>query len=230
MEKDKKFKFNHENVNDAIAAYKRNNLIITTLALIVIIMAGFACVKFYNLSQNNLWVVSENQAYRAVKMDNKTMRDPSEYKNHLKMFLFNVFAYDANNYKQRVETGLKLIDDTGGKLIIERFNAANIYQMLVETHAHQEVVVDKIEIDPRALPTSAYIEFRTIFNGPTGPIGEVYYKMGCNMRQVFRSDENPHGLIIENWKLQNVGKKDFVNQQPASIETPTTEPTEQPAQ
>jgi hypothetical protein len=125
----------------------------------------------------------------------------------VRTFLLTTFAHSGANYKERVESGLHLIDKAGGGRIINDFTKGEVYENYVRLGTYTTLTVDSVVVDMKTKPISGKAFARqTIYLGEESkayPIGIRF-----ELIDIYRSDENPYGLLIQNF--------DFIPYQPVS--------------
>jgi len=111
-----------------------------------------------------------------------------------------MYAHEANNFKERVETALELIDKEDGLAIYNDFKEGHVYENYVRNNARTRIEVDSVMIDMNVEPYQGRVYAKqTIFyndQSRTLPIAATF-----NLVETpFRTDQNPFGLLIQNWK------------------------------
>jgi hypothetical protein len=121
-----------------------------------------------------------------------------EARNHIRTFLSTMFAHNAANYKERVESGLHLINKAGGARIVNDFTKGQVYENYVRLGTYTTLIVDSVLIDMNTKPISGKAYARqSIYLGEDSkeyPIGIRF-----ELVDIYRSDENPYGLLIQSF-------------------------------
>ena len=158
--------------------------------------------KVYLLSQGNALELTRSRD----GADNIT----AEIKNHITMwhqFFYNLDP-DPVDIKNRIEKAAFLIDDSG-ELINSKREETNFYSQLVSGNISTRVYIDSIvpvlqDGVYRCKITSRLKYIRS------SKITEKHLDSECNIRIVSRTDNNPHGFLIENYLLTN---QNIINEQ-----------------
>jgi hypothetical protein len=144
-----------------------------------------------------VYVVTDAGTFPALLSERRKVSLP-EAKNHVYTFLSTMFAHGASNYKERVENALHLIDKKGGGRIINDFNKGQVYENYVRLGTYTMLAVDSVAINMGTRPISGKAYARqTIYLGEESKV----YPIGIRFElvDIYRSDENPYGLLIQNF-------------------------------
>jgi hypothetical protein len=151
-----------------------------------------------------VYVVTDSGTFPAILQQPRKV-SVHEARNHVRTFLSTLFAHNAATYKERVEAGLHLIDKKGGARIVNDFSRGEVYENYVRLGTYTTLAVDSVVIDMGKRPISGKAYARqTIYLGEESKV----YPIGIRfeLMNTYRSDENPYGLLIENF--------DFIPYQP----------------
>jgi hypothetical protein len=144
-----------------------------------------------------VYVVTDSGTFPAMLGETRTV-SVHEARNHIRTFLSTMFAHNAANYKERVEAGLHLINKVGGGRIVNDFNKGQVYENYVRLGTYTTLAVDSVLIDMNTSPISGKAYARqTIYLGEDSkeyPIGIRF-----ELIDIYRSDENPYGLLIQSF-------------------------------
>ncbi len=146
------------------------------------------------------YVITDFGTFSANLLEEGVGRTAVEARNHIKVFMKNMYAHEANNFKQRVENALELIDKQDGLAIYHDFKEGQVYENYVRHNARTVVQVDSVLVDMNAQPYQGSVYARqTIFyndQSRTLPIAAAF-----NLVETpFRTDQNPFGLLIQDWQ------------------------------
>ena len=135
-----------------------------------------------------------------------------EAKSHIDMFhhYFFTLAPDDKYIKYTMEKAMYLVDETG----LAQYNALKekgLYSNIMGTSAVFSIFCDSISFDDKSMEFTYYgrqrIERRTsILTGELVTAGVL--------KRVPRTENNPHGLLITNWRTllnKDIEQKDKVN-------------------
>ena len=169
------------------------------LASIVIVIAGlFFSYKIVEDYRKSIYIL-DNGVPILVKQTDELLNRPVEYKSQVELFhrLFFTLAPDDEYIKQNVEKSLYLIDDTGKKEYTN-LREKGFYNQLVSSSSMITVNEDSIRLD---VANKRFVFFgRQVINRMSAIIIRKLITEG-NFDDVLRTPNNPHGVILKNWKI-----------------------------
>ena len=169
------------------------------LASIVIVIAGlFFSYKIVEDSRKSIYIL-DNGVPILVKQTDELLNRPVEYKSQVELFhrLFFTLAPDDEYIKKNVEKSLYLIDDTGKKEYTN-LKEKGFYNQLVSSSSMITVNADSIRLD---VANKRFVFFgRQVINRRSTIIIRKLITEG-NFEDVIRTPNNPHGVILKNWKI-----------------------------
>ncbi len=155
-------------------------------------------------SRNNVYLLSNGDALELVRSRSGKDNITAEIKNHITMF--HQFFYDLDpdpvDIKARIGKALYLIDDSGKQIHFKREEAL-YYHQLIDGSISTRVYIDSIGL--RLDQNNKYqckIYAWQKFTRSSG-ITEKRIDAECSIRNVARTDNNPHGFLIEQYRLIN---------------------------
>jgi conjugative transposon TraK protein len=182
---------------------------VKTLALIfivaVLLLAGtiaYFAFKTTNAAANRIYVLENGQLLTAGAQDARANR-PVEARSHVTRFheLFFTLDPDQKAINNNVNKALYLADNSAKKQY-ENFKEKGFYNDLIAANISLETSVDSVVISgSRPLTARCFAHQRVI---RATSITNRNLISECSLRDVTRSENNPHGFLMENWRvLQN---------------------------
>jgi len=192
-----------------IAAAFTNNvgnlsrILFATIVLFLLALGGLYWTMSSKIDEvkSQVFVVKEGKAYAAQQLSDLEYRSiihTAEVANHLKTFLYNMFAYNKVNFDDRVATAFELVSPQDGKVLFDALQGSKTKERLISTGQSTEVQIDSMKID--LVPGSD-----NVFKADVSYLVDTYYKgnniseghrITCSVLKTTRSVENPHGLLI----------------------------------
>lgn len=189
----------------------------TSLKTMRVIMLGvvllsflFSAVIYYQsmaeveASRNKVYLLSQGNALELIRSRSGADNITAEIKNHISMF--HNFFYDLDpdpiDIKKRIEKALFLIDESGKQIHFKREEAL-YYHQLVDGSISTRVYIDSIV--PVLDENNVYhckIFARQKFIR-SSKITEKQINSECTIRTISRTDNNPHGFMIEQYRVTN---------------------------
>ena len=177
--------------------------------LVIISSCLVSCYVIYNsykstaAVQSRIYILANGKALEAFAGDRKE-NIPVEARDHVKMFHTYFFSLDPDDkvIQSNINKALYLADGSA-KRVYESLKENNYYTGIISGNVSQEITVDSVWINMKVYPyyfrcfaTERITRITTITTRSL--ITEGY------LRNVSRSDNNPHGFLIEKWNtIQN---------------------------
>ncbi len=121
--------------------------------------------------------------------------------------MFFTLAPDDMFIKENITKSLYLIDDSGKKEYTN-LREKGFYNQLVASRSMVTIQTDSIKIDAS---TNKFIYFgKQMINRKSSVIFRKLITEG-NYKDIIRSPNNPHGILLENWRILN--NEDIFSQQ-----------------
>jgi conjugative transposon TraK protein len=166
-----------------------------------ITLCGFALYKSYQLVtsvQSKIYILANGKALEAYSSDRKD-NIPVEAKDHVKTFHGYFFTLDPDEkvIQSNITKALYLAD-ASAKRAYDNLKENGYYTNIISGNISQQIKADSIQVDINQYPyyfrcyaTQSIIRTTSIVSRSL--VTEGY------LRNVSRSDNNPHGFLIERW-------------------------------
>ncbi|MGB4776498.1 MAG: conjugative transposon protein TraK [Daejeonella sp.] len=186
--------------------HKRNRLIVFTVLVLSFSFAGYTFFTSNSLVEDNrskiYTLVNGNALLLATRKDAQDNR-PAEVRHHIKMFMELLFTLspDKSQIEQNISQALYL-GDNSIKQFRDRLQEQKYYDKLISSNASQTIKLDSnsIQVDYANYPYLAIVKVQQeIIRPSTITIKELTCTM--TLRNISRSDNNPHGLLIEKFEV-----------------------------
>ncbi|KGO93675.1 conjugal transfer protein [Flavobacterium subsaxonicum WB 4.1-42 = DSM 21790] len=166
-----------------------------------ILLSGFALYKSFSLvagMQEKVYILANGKALEAYASDRKD-NIPVEARDHVKTFhkLFFTLDPDEKVIRFNVTKALYLADDSA-KRVYDDLKENDYYSGIISGNVSQTIVVDSVQVSLNDYP----YHFRCYATQNiirTTSIAHRSLITEGNLRNVSRSDNNPHGFLIERW-------------------------------
>lgn len=177
-----------------------------------LVFSAFAVYKSFeaaSVAQSRIYILANGKALEAYAADRKD-NIPVEARDHVKMFHQYFFTLDPDDkvIQSNITKALYLADGSA-KRQYDDLKEGGYYSNLIAGNMSQELNVDSVRIDLQSYPyyfrcyaTEKIIRATNIVTRDL--ITEGY------LRNVARSDNNPHGFLIERWNT--IENKDIKTQ------------------
>ncbi|MET6998670.1 conjugative transposon protein TraK [Chitinophaga defluvii] len=188
-----------------------------TLLLIVgcVVICCFALYRSFNLvsqMQSKVYILANGKALEAYGSDRKD-NIPVEARDHVKTFhvLFFTLDPDEKAIQSNVTKALYLADGTA-KRAYDDLKENGYFSGLISGNVNQTIVVDSVAVDINEYPYRFRCYGTQQIVRPTSITTRNLLTEG-SLRNVSRSDNNPHGFLIERWNtienrdIKTVGRR-----------------------
>lgn len=192
-----------KNIDTAFRHIKRFSVF---LILACITVSGFAIYKSYEMvqvAQARIYILANGKALEAFSAERKD-NIPVEAKDHIKMFHHYFFTLDPDEkvIQENISNALNLADESAKKAY-DNLKEQGYYNNLISANISQEIRVDSIELDMNQYPFYFRCSATQKLIRSTSTITRKLITQGY-LRNVSRSDNNPHGFLIQRWEtLEN---------------------------
>ncbi len=172
--------------------------------LVIISCVLICCYVIYNsykataAVESRIYILANGKALEAFAGDRKE-NIPVEARDHVKMFHHYFFSLDPDDkvIQSNITKALYLADGSAKK-VYESYKENNYYSGIISGNVSQEITVDSVAVNTNLYPfyfrcfaTERITRLTTITTRSLITEGRL--------RNVSRSDNNPHGFLIEKW-------------------------------
>lgn len=164
-----------------------------------LLLSGYAIFKMSQATataNSRVYILANGKALEALGMDRKD-DIPVEAKDHIRTFHHYFFSLDPDDKVIQTNIGKALyLADGSVKRLYDNLREANYYGNVISGNMSQEISIDSVRLDVNQYPfyfvcygTEKIIRATSI--ATRSLVTEGY------LRNVARSDNNPHGFLIE---------------------------------
>lgn len=189
------------NINSLFKAMRLFTIIIIIGSFAFAITTYYFAQQQIKESKEKIYVLTNGDVLQFALSKNVKENRPAEIRSHIEIFstLFFDLDPDPKEIKNRIDKSLVLIDNSGQQMNSARKEAL-YYHKIVEGSISSRISIDSIQIDASSYPYRANLFAKQKLVRPSRI---VYKKLlaSMNVRDVMRTNSNPHGLLIENFRL-----------------------------
>ncbi|MFD2634207.1 conjugative transposon protein TraK [Pedobacter mendelii] len=187
-------------------AFKHIKLFSIFLILACTLLSGFSIWKSFDMVktiQGKIYILANGKAIEAFSAERKD-NIGVELRDHIKMFHHYFFTLDPDDkvIQANISNALNLADESAKKAF-DNLKEQGYYNNLISANISQEIRVDSTKLDINQYPFQfrCYATQRLIRS--TSTVTRKLITQGY-VRNVSRSDNNPHGFLIQQWEtLEN---------------------------
>ena len=177
--------------------------------LLIAACAGISCFAIWKSYQssdnykNHIYILANGKALEAYAAERKD-NIPVEARDHVKMFHHYFFSLDPDDkvIESNISKALYLAD-ASAKQQYNDLKENSYYANIISGNISQEITIDSIDINISQYPFYFRCQAREKIIRATTIVTRSLVTEGW-LRNVARSDNNPHGFLIEKWRtLEN---------------------------
>jgi conjugative transposon TraK protein len=178
----------------------------------IVMVLCCTCLAVYSLyitnesqksSVNRVYILANGKVLEAFAADRKD-NIPVEARDHIKMFHLYFFSLDPDDkvIQSNITRALYLADRSA-KQQYDNLKENNYYSNIISGNISQSIEMDSIQLDVTGYPFYFRYYGKEKIVRPVSIITRSLVTEGY-LRNVSRSDNNPHGFLVEKWKtLEN---------------------------
>lgn len=184
-------------------AFRHIRIFCVAMIAACMVISCYAVFKSFSLvgrMQEKVYILANGKAIEAFAAERKD-NIPVEARDHVKMFhhYFFTLGPDDKAIKASISKALYLADATAKKQY-DNLVESNYYSNLISGNVSQTIKVDSIEVDIANYPFRFRLHAVQEITRPTSIAERSMVTEGA-LRNVPRSDNNPHGFLIEGWRI-----------------------------
>jgi len=167
------------------------------------LFCGFIAFESYssvNKAQNKIYVIADGKAMEIFASDRRA-NIPVEAKDHIRTFHQYFFSLDPDEevIKNNIGKALYLCDESANRLY-QNLKETGYYAGIISGNISQTVQVDSVSLNTDSYPYYFRCFCTEKIIRPTSIVTRDLMTEGY-LRNVARSDHNPHGFLIERWSV-----------------------------
>jgi conjugative transposon TraK protein len=173
---------------------------------VVVGALGLCAYVFYianrsvNLERARIYILANGHALEAVAGERKD-NVPVEAKDHIRSFHRLFFTMDPDEKLIGENLGYALyLADGSAKRVYQNLKESGYYAEVVSANISQRVKLDSIWLDLTSLPYYFKCYGQETIVRATSVVTRDLVTEGY-LRDVLRSENNPHGFLIERWTI-----------------------------
>lgn len=187
------------NIDTAFAHIKRFSLF---LLADCVLLSGFSVWQAFEMVREvsgKVYILANGKALEAFSAERKD-NIAVEIRDHVKMFHYYFFTLDPDEQviARNIGAALNLADESAKKSY-DNLREQGYFTHLVSANISQEIVVDSVQVDLDEYPYRFKCFASQKLARATSTVLRKLVTQGF-LRNVSRSDNNPHGFLIQRWE------------------------------
>lgn len=187
-----------KNIDSAMRHLKLFSFILIAACALICCFTVYKSFSLVSQMQSKIYILANGKALEAFAAGRKD-NIPVEAKDHIKTFhqLFFTLDPDDKAIQSSVTKALYLADNTA-KRTYDDLKENGYYGSLISGNVNQTISIDSITVDINEYPYRFRCFATQNITRPTSVTIRSLTTEGA-LRNVSRSDNNPHGFLIERW-------------------------------
>ena len=188
-------------LNNIDSAFKHIRTFSFCLIVACTVISGYAIYSAHQVvskAEQKIFVLANGKALEAIASERRD-NIPVEAKDHVKMFHLWFFSLDPDDQviQDHITRALYLAD-ASAKRVYESLKENSYFTGIISGNVSQEILVDSVAINMESYPYSFRCFATQRIIRPSSVTTRSLITEGF-LRNVARSDNNPHGFLIERW-------------------------------
>ena len=192
-----------KNIDTAFRYVRGFTMLVIVGCIIICCYTLYKSFTAVTLMQDRVYILANGKALEAYSSDRKD-NVPVEARDHVKTFHKFFFTLDPDDkvIKANVTKALYLADDSA-KRVYDDLKENGYYAGVISGNISQTITIDSITVNIDEYPYHFKCFARQNIIRTTSILNRNLITEG-SLRNVSRSDNNPHGFLIERWNtLEN---------------------------
>jgi len=187
-----------KNIDSAFRYVRGFTILIIISSVVISLFVIYKSFKSISMMQDKIYILANGKVLEAFSSDRKD-NIPVEARDHVKMFhqFFFILDPDDKVIKGNLSKALYLADDSA-KRIYDDLKENGYYSGIISGNISQTIQIDSINVDINDYPYHFKCYAKQNIVRTTSILIRSLVTEG-DLRSVSRSDNNPHGFLIERW-------------------------------
>ena len=192
-----------QNIQKAFALTRIYLILITVFAISIGGYAIYSSYQFAEAQREKIYVLENGQPLLLALSHNVEENRTAEAKSHVKRFheYFFTISPEKSAIEYNINKALFLADNVAADYYI-KLKEDGFYERIISAGIICEIVVDSVRIDDTTYPYKAYTYGKTSIIRQSS----IMYRnleTECELINSTRTENNPHGFMIEKWRVIN---------------------------
>jgi conjugative transposon TraK protein len=188
-----------DNIDTAFRHVRTFTLVVVIASALISAFALYKSFTTVNRMQDKIYVLANGKAIEAYASDRRD-NIQVEGRDHVRNFHHYFFTLDPDDkvIRQNVTKALYLADNSA-KSVYDDLKENGYYAGIISGNISQAITIDSIQVEIGTYPYGFRCHATQQIIRPTSVVTRSLITEG-SLRNVSRSDNNPHGFLIERWR------------------------------
>jgi len=197
-------------LKDIPKTFKIVKIALLTSVILSLSVSVSALVWSYSMCaqyQDTTYLISNEGKAVMLNSSNKYKTDQNrkpEIINHIKEFHKLFFEVDQFDYESKVGKSLYLIGNSG-KDLYKTLKAKRYYSKIVSNNLEHQIIIDSIHVNEKMHPYKGELYGKLVIKRTDQKLENIEKLYSSfELKNVSRTKDNPHGLLIENYIIKGL--------------------------
>ncbi|PRY02759.1 conjugative transposon TraK protein [Pontibacter ummariensis] len=187
-----------QNIDSAFRHIRTFSLLFLVACTAVSSLAIYHSFRQMKLAQERIYILADGKALEAFS-SGRNENIPVEARDHVRSFHEHFFTLDPDEKVIEANIGKALyLADGSARQAYDNLREKGYFTGLISANMSQEIIVDSVTVDTGSYPYPFRCYARQRLIRATSVLMRSLITEGL-LRSVSRSDNNPHGFLIERW-------------------------------
>ncbi len=189
-----------KNIDSAFRHIKMFSVFLIICSFFIAVFALYENHKIIRETQQHIFILANGKALEAYGADRKD-NIPVEARDHITMFHHYFFSLDPDEkiITANITRALYLADASAKKQY-DNLKENGYYTNLISGNISQQIIIDSVSVNMDSYPFYFRCVAREKLIRTTAVVTRSLVTEGY-LRNIERSDNNPHGFLIERWAI-----------------------------
>ncbi len=188
------------NIDTAFRHVRLFTCVVVAASTVTCCFTIYQAYRMVSAAKERIYILANDKALEAFSANRKD-NIPVEANSHISMFHHYFFTMDPDDKVIETNIGKALyFADRSARKQYEDLKESNYYSNVITGNISQKVETDSIVLDMQDYPYRFRYYGRQEIIRPTAVVTRSLITTG-QLRNVGRSDNNPHGFLIERWRI-----------------------------
>lgn len=192
-----------QNIESAFRHIRLFSIVFIGASVLICCYTIYKSFMIVTETQARIYILANGKALEAWSAERKD-NIPVEGRDHVRMFHHHFFTLDPDDkvIQANIKRALYLADESA-KRQYDNLKESRYYSNLISGNISQHLEIDSITIDINQYPFYFRCHAKQVLIRVTSIVTRKLLTEGF-LRSISRSDNNPHGFLIEKWNtLEN---------------------------
>lgn len=188
------------NIDSSFRYIRKFSLVVVLLSLLLCFFAVYQTARILSAGEHRIFILANGQILQANAADRRD-NIPVEARDHIRMFHDYFFSLDPDDAVIREHlTRALYLADISAKQVYDNLTEKGYYAAVIAGNVSQRIRIDSIRFDSSRYPYYFKCFATEKIIRETSIVSRDLITEGF-LRNVSRSDNNPHGFLIERWRI-----------------------------